>query len=353
MISPVIQDQIKKIEPLMEPAIAAAMDRKWRALSVSTASMGGFVPLVSHYAIVRATDVPVITRKALYILCADHGVADEKVSAMTCGSPADRASALLRGDAPVNALGRHYGIEVSVIDAGLRGAALPGSLPYRSCTGSANLTKAAALSHDQTNAAMEAGLALAADAASRFDVVALAHLGAGVTTAASAVFAALTGRDAAETTPRPGAISDATYAAKLNAVRGGIARHGLSFVSPFGVLAGVGGPDLAMATGFILGAALHRLPVVIDCFAGASAALAARSLCADSLDAAIFANGASDPAHQNLLTTLDVSPQIAFGLASARGCAAAIAIHMLESGIKLFHEIAEAGARTRYNEGLA
>ena len=341
MLSPVVQDAIKDIQPLLDAAVAAAVDRRWRALRCPAGALGRFQELVTHYQIIQNSPEGILRRKALFVFCADHGITEEKAGPLTRDTSAALASDFLRGDAPGSVLCRHYGIELSAIDAGLHGPVVPGALPHRVMDGAFNFTRAAAMSPDQTNAALETGMALAADAAQRFDVAGIAFVGAGAAVSAAAVFAALMGRDPADTTLRSAGLADAIHAAQLSVIRAGLARRNQSFVSPFGVLAGVGGPDIAMAAGFLLGAALQRLPVIIDCFTGAAAALVARGFCADSLDAAIFAHDSGDPAHRNLFAALDVVPQVNLGLGAAPGCGAAVVVNMLDAGIRLFNEVGE------------
>jgi nicotinate-nucleotide--dimethylbenzimidazole phosphoribosyltransferase len=97
-------------------------------------------------------------------------------------------------------------------------------------------------------------------------------------------------------------------------------------------------------TGFIIGAASQRMPVAIDGFVSGVAALAARSLAADSLDAAIFAHESSSPAHELLHDVLQVEACYHLHMHPDSGCAAPMLLHLMETAIHLVNETAQAGS---------
>ena len=96
-------------------------------------------------------------------------------------------------------------------------------------------------------------------------------------------------------------------------------------------------------TGFLLGAASHRLPVVIDGFTVGVAALVARAMAADSLDTMIFSFRNPGAAHTFLLQLLAVEPVFDMQISDAGGLGSALAIQALESALVLNREIRDLG----------
>lgn len=335
MISPRIRETIESIKPLFDADVADELGRRWQWIPAPAGALGRFEALAMHVGIIRATATPRIGRMGMYVICSDHGVAEDQVSSTPETTTAELAMAFARGEAPGSVLCRRFGIETLVVDAGMTGSRFMSVIDARVAPGSANLGRGQAMTVEQANRAMESGLVLAADAAERFDAVGLAQIGIGGSTAASAVFAATSGRDPQETTTRPPGLADAAFHRKVALIRTALNRHNSEFFVPFGILRSVGGLDLAMMAGFLLGAAAFRLPVVLDCFSAGVAALVARSLCSDSLDVSIFAHDTGDPAHRNLFAALGVTPQINLGLNSATGCGAATVLHLLSAAISL------------------
>lgn len=338
MLSPAIRQTLEQLLPLLDTHVASALHARWDALLKAPGSFGRLEDLVVHYGIIRGAADPSIRRKGLYVFCADHGVEQEGVSSGRLPSTADLVAQFVHGVAPASILCRHYAIEPVVVDAGLRGSVKAGVLDARIGDGTANFARTPAMTIEQTNRALETGIEMARDAACRFDVAGLAQIGLGATTSAAALFTALSARDPSETVTRPPGLDDSAFHRKLAVVRTSVARHSNETITPFGALRCLGGFDIAAMTGFLIGAATVRLPVVVDCFTGGVAALLARSFNADSLDAAIFANHSGDPAHGHLFATLHVEPNLRLDLKAGAGCGAALAIHLLETGLKLFHE---------------
>lgn len=339
MISQALRETVDRIRPLLDRTITTAVLSRWDELPLPQAALGRLEDLVLHYATVRGSAAPALQRKGLYVFCADQGVVEEGVTGGLGEATARDALQFVRGGAPGAILCRQYAIDPILVNVGLAGPHPPGGLNVRCVEGAANITRAPALTAAQTAQALDTGLALAAEAARRFDAVGLASIGAGSSTAAAAVFSALSARDAGETAERPRALPDAAWRRKLAAIRTALARHASDLVTPVGALRAVGGPELAAMTGFLLGAAAHRLPVVADAYNEGVAALLARCLHPDSLDAVIFSQHTGDPAHGLLLATLGVEPHLGLGLAGAPGCGAALVIHLLETALRLFNEI--------------
>jgi nicotinate-nucleotide--dimethylbenzimidazole phosphoribosyltransferase len=138
-----------------------------------------------------------------------------------------------------------------------------------------------ALSADAVEAALQQGWALATQAADDGkDLLVLASRGAGTDAAATAVMAATTGAEPAAVLPRVlapgGRYDDAAWMARCGAVRDALHRIRHEPRGAKDILVQVGGADIAVATGALLGAAARRLPVLLDGPVGIAAGLVAR-----------------------------------------------------------------------------
>ena len=96
------------------------------------------------------------------------------------------------------------------------------------------------------------------------DLLGIGEMGIGNTTASSAIVAALTGRPAAAVTGRGTGLDDVGVARKAAIIDAALARHRLDPADPIGVLAAVGGFEIAGLVGAILATAGARVPVVLD-----------------------------------------------------------------------------------------
>jgi nicotinate-nucleotide--dimethylbenzimidazole phosphoribosyltransferase len=287
---------------------------------------------------------PAVERKGLVVFAADHGVALEGVSERTQDMSRRETRQLLRGGTAAAVLCRRSGIEPLVANIGLKGPEEPGAVNMAVAEGTANLAQGPAMTDAQASAALEAGLRLAEECALRFDVVGLGMVGVGASTSASALLSALSGREAGETASRGPRLDDASYHRKLQAIRNGLIANQHERVSPFGALKSLGGLDTAAMTGFLLGAAARRLPVVLDGFESCAAALMARAFSPDSLDVMMFSHLTPDACHSLMLRFLAVEPVLRLEACEGGGFGAALAIEMLVTALDLFHGIREFGA---------
>jgi|GEM_PF-1791571 len=335
MISPRIRELADQIRPLFDDQAANALAGFWAELpKTAPLSMGRLEFAARHVAMVRETTLPAADRLGLYVFCGDNGICAENVGAEGPEGTRRELVDFLRGDAPAAVLAREYGIDRVVVDCGLSGEPEQGTHVYRACDGALNFAVNTALTEEQLNTALELGVTLASEAVRRHDFVGIAQLGSGGNVAASAIFGALTGRDAAAVTYADDVADAEAVAARRNTVQLAVAHHQLDVLSPLAALRCFGGAELATMTGFILGAACEHLPVFADGFCAAVAALVARSVAADSLDAVLFPGCSVDPAWRGVLDTLDVVPLLQLEATEGAGYHAVLAMHLVAGTLK-------------------
>lgn len=340
MIASEVKAVLDSILPLLDAHIAGELTRRLDSLAKAPSALGRLEDLVLHFGIVQGSATPTLRRKAIFMFCGDHGVVEEGVAHTSPYSSQLRVQQIMQGGDAVSVLCRRFHIEPVLLDCGLAGAAPHGVIHLHAEPAASNITRRPALTVDETNDALLAGIRTAADAATRFDAAGLAHIGDGASTSAAALFTALSGHEAAETCPHTNDQPESAHHRMVSAVRTAAGRHAADCVNPFGALRCLGGWDIAAMTGFILGAAQSRLPVVIDGFVPAVAALVARFLAPDSLDAAIFAHESAHPAHALLHDILQVEPYLRLDLHPDSGCAAPLLLDLIETSLKLASETA-------------
>ncbi|HZB22290.1 MAG TPA: nicotinate-nucleotide--dimethylbenzimidazole phosphoribosyltransferase, partial [Gaiellaceae bacterium] len=183
-----------RIEPLDEDAMSAAraeLDRKTKPRG----SLGRLEDLA-----VQLAGIGVDGRRcAIVVAAADHGYADEGVSAYPAEVTRQMLQVFASGGAAISVLSRVVGAELVVVDAGVREAVDDARVrSIRIGPGTANAARGAAMSRAQALTAVEEGVAVARELAGRVDVVALGDMGIGNSTAAGALHAALLGVPAIE-----------------------------------------------------------------------------------------------------------------------------------------------------------
>jgi nicotinate-nucleotide--dimethylbenzimidazole phosphoribosyltransferase len=172
------------------------------------------------------------------------------------------------------------------------------------------------------------------------DLICFGEMGIGNTTAASAITAAITGAGVEDVTGRGTGIDDARWRRKVEVVARAVAINRPAPGDGLGVLAALGGFEIAGLVGVILAGAARRVPVVIDGFIATSAALVAVTLAPAARHALFAAHRSSEPGHAVALRHLGLEPYLDLGLRLGEGTGAALFIHLARAAARIYGEMA-------------
>ncbi|PBC72079.1 nicotinate-nucleotide-dimethylbenzimidazole phosphoribosyltransferase [Streptomyces sp. TLI_235] len=295
----------------------------------SLEELGAWLASVQGAAPVR----PVAAAKVL-LFAGDHGVAGIGVSRPGSGT-VDRVHAVLAGTAPTALLARRYGAVVRVVDMAVD--AEPHEFPaevsqYRVRRGSGRIDVEDALTAEETARAFRAGMAIAdeeADAGT--DLVLLGDIGTGSTTVAAVLVGALCGTDAAAVTGRGSGIDDRVWMVKCATVRDALRRARPVLGDQLALLAATGGADFAAITGFLLQAAVRRLPVVLDGVVSAACALVAQRVAFRAPEWWRAGQDSGEPAQAKAYDRLTLTPLQQLGVRAGEGVGALLALPLLQA----------------------
>jgi nicotinate-nucleotide--dimethylbenzimidazole phosphoribosyltransferase len=303
-------------------------------------SLGKLEELARRYALIRGSAMPALHRKALFVFCADHGVAAEGVSAYPAEITRAMVRNFIRGGAAVSVLCRHWNIDPVIIDMGVCGAPEPGAVDRKIAHGTRNFAQEAAMTRDQAERCVQTGRELALNAAAQYDVLAAGEMGIANTTAAAALLSAFSGHPAERTAGRGTGVDPSGLERKIDTIQRALELHRLDPADPMAVLAAIGGFEIGAIAGFILGAAEARVPIVLDGFISCSAALIARAIQPSCMECVLFSHISSERGHALMLDHLEAEPYVALDMRLGEGTGAAIAITLLEASVKLYREMA-------------
>lgn len=316
-------------------------------LTVPPGSLGRLDDLGEWLAAAQSA-VPVrpIERPRVVLFAGDHGVAELGVSARAAGSAVELVREVLEGGRPVSVLARRLGVPVRVVDMALD--CDPASLPedvvrHRVRRGSGRIDIEDALSPEEAEAAFRAGTAVADEEAdSGTDLVVLGDLSVGGTTAAGVLVAALCGTDASVVTGRGGlAIDDLAWMRKCAAIRDALRRARPVLGDQLQLLATVGGADLTAMTGFLLQAAVRKLPVVLDGVVASACALVGQRVAFRAPDWWLAAHDSGEPAQAKALDRMALEPLLTHGVTVGEGTGGLLALPLVQAAAALAAELPE------------
>jgi nicotinate-nucleotide--dimethylbenzimidazole phosphoribosyltransferase len=326
--------------PVPDRAAAIAARDRLDALVKPAGSLGALEPLVERWAAITGAPPPVAPRAGVLVCAADHGHVVHGTSLFDAKVSAQVSAAAARGETAVGVLARRGGHALLVADVGLAGPTPPGVRDAKVARGSADMLAGPALTEAALDAALAAGARLAAElAAGGVDCLVLGEIGIGNTATTAALACALTGAAPERTVGRGSGLDAAGVQRKRAAVAAAIDRHGAPLPARDALLA-VGGLELAALAGAILEAARRRLPVLLDGYAVAAAALAAAGLQSACGECLVAGHRSAEPGHDLVLAELGLEPLLDLRLRLGEASGALLALPLVAAAGALHREMA-------------
>jgi nicotinate-nucleotide--dimethylbenzimidazole phosphoribosyltransferase len=345
-----LQEILDAIKPTDEILFKKARERLDR-MAIPRGSLGRLEEFAQRIVAIRGTLNPEIKQKTVVVFAGDHGVVGEGVSAFAQDVTMQMVYNFIRGGAGINVLAGHIGAQVVVVDIGVAGDLEPeeGLLLRKVEKGTRNIAKGPAMGREEALRALLIGVDVAHDLKSqKVDIIGTGDMGIGNTTPSSAIAAVLTRRDVEEVTGKGTGINDEMLINKINVIKKSINLNQPDPADPIDVLAKLGGFEIAGIAGLIIGAAFHKIPVVIDGFISTAAALVAVSIKTDINGYIFAAHKSQERGHAVLLEWLAQKPILDLSLRLGEGTGAALGMSLIESGVKILAEVLtfeEAGVR--------
>jgi nicotinate-nucleotide--dimethylbenzimidazole phosphoribosyltransferase len=338
---------------LLKKTVAAIrpVDKGWYAkaqarldnLTKPPGSLGRLEEFASRLVAIAENVMPVMDKKVIFTFAGDHGVVDEGVAAYPREVTAQMVFNILKGGAAISVLARHAGSEVVVVDMGVDYdfEGIAGLVDRKVMRGTKNFAKGPAMTRDEAVRCLEAGIELAEGyVAKGYSLFGTGDMGIGNTTPSSAIVSVITGASAADVTGRGTGISDEALVRKAEVIEAAIRLNTPDPRDGVDVLAKVGGTEIGGIAGLILGAAAHGKPIVIDGFISTAGALIAYTIAPAVKDYMFAAHNSVEKGHKVMLATMGLTPILDLGMRLGEGTGGALAMLMIEGGLKMYKEMA-------------
>ena len=337
-----LEETVIRIGALDQMAITAARARQ-DMLTKPAGSLGRLEDISVQLAGIYGQNIPKPENKVIVLAAADHGVATEGVSAYPQEVTPQMVLNFLGGGAAINVLSRHAGARVVIVDAGVAGElpAHPELLSLGIGKGTASMLKGPAMSEQQARQCLEQGIAIATvEIEKGADLVGTGDMGIGNTTASSAITSVITGKSPQEVTGLGTGITEDQRKHKSQVIAQAIDLNRPDPASGLDVLAKVGGFEIGVMAGVMLGTAAARRPVILDGFISGAAALIAHTLCPGIRDYFIAAHFSVEPGHATVMQYLGLKPILDLSMRLGEGTGAALAMMLVEAAARCLSEMA-------------
>ena len=337
-----LQRVTRGIRPPDRDAAGRARRRQAR-LTKPPGSLGVLERLSVRLAGIYGAERPTVNGKTVIVAAGDHGVVAQGVTAYPQAVTAQMVSNFLAGGAAVSVMARRAGVRLRVVDAGVAAglAPHPDLTTLRIGNGTGDISRGPAMSRAQAERCLLEGASLAAEEVEAgADLIGTGEMGIGNTTSSSAIVAALTGEPPERTTGAGTGRTPVELAHKVQVVAQALAVNRPRASDPIDVLAKVGGFEIGVLAGVILGAASARRPVVVDGFISGAAALIATALAPEVRGYLVAAHRSAERGHRVVLRHLGLRPLLDLGMRLGEGTGAVLAMGLVEAAAACLSEMA-------------
>lgn len=340
----IIKDTIKGISHIDRAAMEEAQKRLDN-LTKPKQSLGKLEDFAERIAGITGNLSPSLKNKTIFIMAGDHGVAREGVSLFPQEVTEQMIYNFLNGGAGANVLAKHIGARVVVADIGAAAKIRTDSKNFidkKIAFGTKNIAIGPAMNRNEAMKAIEAGIEVFEEERirGRIDVVGLGEMGIANTTAASAITSCITGAKVEDVTGRGTGISDEQLEAKVKVIKKALKINNPDPKDPIDVLKKLGGFEIGGLAGLILTAAKERIPLVIDGFITASAALIATEISPLCKEYLFASHNSVEKGHSIALKWMGLEPMFDLKMRLGEGTGACLGINIIEAGVKILTEMA-------------
>ena len=335
---------LKDVKGLISPADAASIEaakKRWLSVAKPLFSLGKLEDAVIRMAGIKRTPEFELKKKGLVIMCADNGVVSEGVTQTGQEVTAIVADNFTKKAASVAIMSEVAGADLFPVDIGMVTDVPSVTRPGQKIAyGTKNLAREPAMTREEAWRAVLVGIRMVEKLKKEgYDIIATGEMGIGNTTTSSAVAAVLLKEPVEKVTGKGAGLTSEGLEKKIAAIKRGISLHKPDKEDALDVLAKVGGLDIAGLTGVYLGGALYHIPVVIDGFISAVAALCAVRMVPDAGDYIMPSHVSKEPAGQMLLDALGVSPLLTCDMCLGEGSGAVAVFPLLEMGLSVYRRM--------------
>lgn len=273
-------------------------------------------------------------KSQILVFAGDHGIADMKLSAFPQSQTKKVVGLLSQGNIPLNKMTEEFNISIKCYDIGINGELNYNDVVIRKKinNGTKNIYYEDAMTSEDAYRAIDIGINLAEQYHNdKFKILGVGEIGICNTISTSVITAILCELQEEDVTGSGTGVVGDQLIRKKTVIKDIINKNRCFKQEPITLLAKVGGYEICGVVGLLLGCSYLKIPVVIDGYISAAAALVAYNLC-PSIKNYIFASHLSaEKGHKYIMKELGLNPIIDLGMryGVATGVALALPIYKI------------------------
>ena len=323
--------------------------KHWDSIAKPIDSLGFMEDyVVKLCGIQNSSNPPQIQKRALMILCGDHGVVKEGVTQTDSSVTKIVSENFARGISTVNHIAGYTKTDVYVADIGMdtdlygQDRLVMGEVVNRKIRrGTGNIAKESAMTVKECEKALETGISLVEELKQKgYQIIATGEMGIGNTTPSSALIALFTGAKVKEVTGPGAGLSEKGLEKKYQVVEQIIERvKEKNLKDPVEILAEAGGLEIAGLAGVFLGGMKYHVPIVLDGVISAAAALAAMQIAPKAAEYMLASHVSKEGAAKIALETMGLHAMIHGEMCLGEGTGALSLFPLLDIAVEVYQKM--------------
>ena len=204
-----------------------------------------------------------------------------------------------------------------------------------------NMAKTFAMTYEEAVQAINIGVEMVKKSKDEsFDILGVGEMGIGNTSTSSAITAVLTGHMVEEVVGKGSGLLERDYINKINVIKKAIEINKPNKKDVIDVLSKIGGFDIAAMAGVFLGSAYYKIPVVIDGFISAVAALIAVRINPIVEEYLITSHASKEIGYKIIIDELGLEPMLNLDMRLGEGSGCPIAFSVVEASCAVMNNMA-------------
>ena len=324
----------------------SALERQLQ-LTKPPGSLGRLESAAVTLASLQQTLTPRVNTIAISIFAADHGIAEENVSAFPQSVTAEMVRNFAAGGAAIAVLAKRLSAQLRVCNLGTVSEleAISGVESNRLGPGTKNFSQQPAMTEQQMAQALRVGKQHAHDAKLKnADLFIGGEMGIANTTSATALACAILRQPSTQLTGPGTGVDTAGVLHKQNVIDNALTHHRLVLTaerqSPLESLRRVGGFEIAALVGAYIHCAQLGIPVLVDGFIASVAALIAMHTLPSTQPWLILGHQSAEPGHKAVLEAIGHKPLLQLDMRLGEASGAACAVPLLQLACTLHNDMA-------------
>ncbi len=319
----------------------ASAQQRWDDIAKPIGSLGKIEGAIKKIAGIAGSHTPDLGKQCVVVMCADNGIVGQGVTQSDSMVTAIVTDNFTKGQATVCVMAKTIGADIIPVDIGIaRDMNNPDLINRKLMYGTNDISLGSAMTREDAIKAIEVGIEMVGDLKEKgYGMIATGEMGIGNTTTSSAIVSVLLDRAVEEVTGRGAGLCDEGLQRKADVIRRAIKVNQPDREDAIDVLSKIGGLDIAGMAGLYIGGAVHRVPIVVDGFISAVAALVAAEIAPVCKDYMIPSHVSAEPAGRHVLDALGLSPLLTCDMCLGEGTGAVAGMSIINMGLAVYRDM--------------